>query len=277
VADALLAAAAGWARERGFDTLRGPTSFSTNDECGVLVHGFDTPNTVLMPHNPPWYADLLEGAHLHAAKDLLVYEGGTMTGPTPAVPERLDRGAAVLRERLGLTLRALRLDRFREEVDLIKRLYNRCWERNWGFVPMTDREIDHLAHQFRPVVVPELVPIVEHAGEPIGFGLAFPDLNQFLRGNRSGRLFPAALRMLWALKTGRYRRIRVLLLGVVPEFRGKGVDAVMYHHIWSTGITRGISWGEAGWILADNTAMNLAIQKMGFRHYKTYRLYDLPL
>jgi GNAT superfamily N-acetyltransferase len=276
VAGALLHAAAAWARARGFDTLRGPASFSTNDECGVLVDGFDTPNTLMMPHNPPWYGGLLEGAGFRKAKDLLVYQGGAMDRPVET-PERLRRAASVLLGRLGLTLRTFRLGEFRAEVELIKELYNRCWERNWGFVPMTDREIEHLATQFRPVVIPELIPIVEKDGVPVGFGLVLPDLNEVLRTNRSGRLFPAVLKLLWALRTGRFRRARILLLGVVPEYRGKGLDAVLYEHIWRTGTGRGITWGEAGWILEDNPAMNLALEKMGFAVYKTYRLYDRAL
>lgn len=273
VARALVGAAAEWVRARDLDTLRGPASFSTNDECGLLVWGFEAPNTVMMPHNPPWYPELLAEAGLHPVKDLLVYEGGSVHEFVP-VPERLTRAITLVRDRLGLTLRTLRMDRFREEVELVKQLYNRCWERNWGFVPMTEPEIDHLASQFRPVVVPELVPIVEKDGQPIAFGLALPDLNQVLATNRSGRLFPAALRLLWALKRQRIRRLRILLLGVVPEYRGKGIDALLYHHIWTAGGRRGFSWGEAGWILEDNPAMNVALVKMGFRHYKTYRLYD---
>ncbi len=276
VAEALLGAAAAWARERGFDTLRGPASFSTNDECGLLVDGFDTPNTIMMPHNPPWYEDLVTGAGFHPVKTLLVYQGGSMAGPAP-VPARLTRAASLLLQREGLTLRTLDLRRFRAEVDLIKRLYNRCWEMNWGFVPMTDREIDHLATQFRPVVVPEMIPILEKDGEPVAFGLVLPDLNEMLRNNRSGRLFPAVLTLLWRLKTRRYCRSRILLLGVEPAYRGKGLDAVLYEHIWRTGHDVGITWGEAGWILEDNAAMNLALVKMGFEVYKTYRLYDRVL
>jgi len=98
-----------------------------------------------------------------------------------------------------------------------------------------------------------------------------------LRHNRSGRMFPAALRLLWALKAKRLRRLRILLLGVVPELRGKGIDALLYHHIWTAGGARNITWGEAGWILEDNPVMNAALEKMGFRRYKTYRLYELAL
>ncbi|MGH7701869.1 MAG: GNAT family N-acetyltransferase [Gemmatimonadales bacterium] len=273
VADALLAAATEWVRARGLTLLRGPVSFSTNDECGVLVDGFDTPATLMMPHNPPFYPMLLEQAGFRKAKDLLVYRGGYEQWYIP-VPERLARGTELIRQRQGITLRALNLADFEAEVEHIKGIYNAAWEKNWGFVPMTDHEIDHLAKQFRPVVIPDLVPFAEKDGKVIGFGLVLPDLNQVLRTNRSGRIFPAALRILWALKRKRIRRCRIVLLGILPEYRGKGIDAMLYHWIWTTAPKHGILWGEAGWILEDNPAMNAGLEKMGFTVYKTYRLYD---
>jgi GNAT superfamily N-acetyltransferase len=122
-----------------------------------------------------------------------------------------------------------------------------------------------------------MVPMAEKDGKLIGFGIALPDLNVIFRTNRSGRLFPMILRLLWALKMKRIRRARILLLGVVPAYRGKGVDAMLYHWIWTKSAERGIYWGEAGWILEDNPAMNAGLEKMTFRVYKTYRLYDRRL
>ena len=276
VADALLRAAADWCRERGHDVLRGPASFSVNDECGLLVDGFDTPPTLMMPHNPRYYVALLERAGFTKAKDLWVYQGGSEAGYVP-VPERLARATELIRQRMGITIRPLDMRDFEGEVGRIKELYNAAWEKNWGFVPMTEHEIDHLAEQFKPVVIPELVPIAEKDGKVIGFGIALPDLNVVFRGNRSGRLFPMILKLLWALKRRKIRRARILLLGILPEYRGKGVDAMLYHWIWTRSGERGIYWGEAGWILEDNPAMNAGLEKMTFRVYKTYRLYDRPI
>jgi GNAT superfamily N-acetyltransferase len=276
VADALLAAAAEWCRARGHDVLRGPASFSVNDECGLLVDGFETPPTLMMPHNPRYYVALLERAGFLKAKDLLVYQGGAPDRYKP-VPERLARATDLIRQRMGVTLRPLDMKRFEAEVERIKELYNAAWEKNWGFVPMTDHEIDHLAEQFKPVVVPEMVPIAEKDGQVIGFGIALPDLNVVFRHNRSGRMFPMILKLLWALKTGKIHRARILLLGVLPEYRGKGVDAMLYHWIWTKSAERDIWWGEAGWILEDNPAMNVGLEKMTFEVYKTYRLYDRPI
>jgi GNAT superfamily N-acetyltransferase len=273
VADALFAAAADWCRSKGHDVLRGPASFSVNDECGLLVDGFQYPPALMMPHNPPYYVELVERAGFAKAKDLWVYQGGSEEGYVP-VPERLARGTELIRQRLGITIRPLDLSRFEEEVETVKTIYNEAWEKNWGFVPMTDHEIDHLAEQFRPVVIPEMVPVAEKDGQVIGFGIALPDLNVVFRKNRSGYLLPVLPRLLWALKRRKIRRARILLLGVIPEFRGKAVDAMLYHWIWTRSGERGIYWGEAGWILEDNPAMNAGLEKMTFRVYKTYRLYD---
>jgi GNAT superfamily N-acetyltransferase len=276
VADRLLEAAAEWCRARGHDVLRGPTSFSVNDECGLLVDGFETPPTLMMPHNPRYYGALLERAGFAKAKDLWVYEGGREDRYVP-VPERLARGTELIRQRMGITIRPLDMKDFEGEVERIKELYNAAWEKNWGFVPMTEHEIDHLAEQFKPVVIPELVPMAVKDGKLIGFGITLPDLNVVFRRNRSGRMFPMILKLLWALKTRKIRRARILLLGVLPEYRGKGVDAMLYHWIWTKSGEREIYWGEAGWILEDNPAMNAGLEKMTFRVYKTYRLYDRPI
>ena len=276
VSSALLDAAGRWCLDRNHDVLRGPVSFSVNDECGLLVDGFEFPPTLMMPHNPPYYIELLERAGFTKAKDLWVYQGGSEERYVP-VPERLARATELIRQRQGITLRSLDLKNFQHEVERIKELYNAAWEKNWGFVPMTEHEIDHLAAQFKPVVIPEMVPMAEKDGKLIGFGIALPDLNVVFRRHRSGRLFPMLVDLLWSLKMNRIRRARILLLGVLPEYRGKGIDAVLYHWIWTKSGQRGIYWGEAGWILEDNPAMNAGLEKMTFRVYKTYRLYDRPI
>jgi GNAT superfamily N-acetyltransferase len=270
VATELLATAAGWLRARGLTTLRGPASFSTNDECGLLVEGFSTPPTILMTHNPPHYAGALEFAGFRKAKDLLVYQ--TTAG---AVPERLEEGAIHLQQRYSVTVRGMDMARYEQEVALVKRLYNVAWERNWGFLPLTDHEIEDLAKRLRPVVDKDLVVFAERAGEPIGFAVALPDFNVALARNRSGTLFPGLLKVLWAAR--RIDRMRVVLLGTSPEWRGRGVDALLYKALWDRARSKGYRWAEAGWILEDNHAMRNALVRMGFQPYKRYRLYDRPL
>ncbi|MDH5550648.1 MAG: N-acetyltransferase, partial [Gemmatimonadota bacterium] len=245
-------------------------SFSTNDECGLLVEGFEHPPTVLNPHNPPYYQQLVEGAGFRKSKDLMLYQS---TGTE--LPERLGRVAARVAHRMQITLRCLDMKRFYEEVERIKPLYNQAWEKNWGFVPMTDAEIDHLAKQLKPIVDPNLVVFAERNGEPIGFAAAIPDMNVALKANPSGRLFPGILKVLWRAR--RISRLRILLLGVIKEFRGAGAAELMYHHIWTTGVGRGYNWGEGGWVLEDNTPMNKGLEFMGFEVYKRLRMYDRPL
>lgn len=276
VADRLLKTANDWCRARGHDVLRGPASFSTNDECGLLIDGFDRPPTIMTPHNPPYYAGLLERAGFAKVKDLFMLEGGSEVAFVP-VPERLNRAVDLMLKRAGVTLRPLRMKDFKTEVELVKTLYNACWEKNWGFIPMTEHEIDHLAVQFKPVVVPDQVVFAERDGKPIGFALALPDFNVVFRRHRSGRMFPAALDLLWSLWRKQITRARVLLLGVLPEFRGKGIDSALYHWIWTKSGDHGMYWAEGGWILEDNLAIKLGLEKMTFKVYKTYRLYDRPI
>jgi GNAT superfamily N-acetyltransferase len=273
VADVLFEGAAAWLRPRGLDTMRGPASFSVNDECGLLVKGFEYPPTVMMPHNPPYYAALLRQAGFVKAKDLICFQGSD----PEAARERLARATELVTRRYGITIRPLDLRDFDTEVARIKDLYNRGWEKNWGFVPMTEAEIDHLAAQFKPVVVPGLVPFAEKDGQVVGFAVGLPDFNVPLRRNRSGAFLPGLVRTLWMLKTKRIGRIRVLLLGILPEYRGKGVDAALYNQIWVAGNAENVHWGEAGWLLEDNAAIIAGMIKLGWSPYKTYRLYDRPL
>lgn len=266
----LLEAAAEWLRAHGLRALRGPLSFSINDDAGLLVDGFDTPAALMMPHNPRYYPPLVEAAGLRGIKDLLVYEN------TPdRFPARLADAEPVVARRYGVGVRALDLARFDSDVARVRGLFNRGWERNWGFVPFTDREIDHLAAQLRSIVVPELVLFAEVAGEPVGFLAALPDLNQALRANPSGRLFPGILSVWWASR--RITRLRVLLLGILPEWRGRGIDALLYKRIWDEARRLGYDWSEAGWILEDNLPMRNALERMGFEVYKTYRVYERAL
>ena len=270
VADALFAAAGDWLRERGLTVMRGPASFSTNDECGLLVEGFDTPATVMNPHNPRYYVDLVEGASFAKSKDLHQFQT-----VSPQIPERLLRGARLIMERKGLSLRKIDMKHFNDEVARIKQIYNAAWERNWGFIPMTDQEIDHMAAALKPVVVPDLVVFVERGTDVIGFAAALPDFNVALKANPSGRLFPGVLKILW--KSRKIKRIRILLLGLLAEYRKTGADALMYHWIWEKGYQLGYRWAEAGWILEDNAAMKNGLLRMGFDPYKTLRFYDLQL
>ena len=269
-ANALFEAAAEWLSNRDLTIMRGPVSPSTNDECGLLVDGFDTPPTIMNPHNPPYYAELVEKAGFSKAADLYQYQT-----VNPNLPDDLIKRVKRVLERKNITLRTLNMKEFDKEVERIKEIYNKAWEKNWGFVPMTDEEIDHMAAQMKPVVVPELVMFVEQEGKTIGFAAVLPDFNVALKKNPSGRIFPGIAKILW--ESRKIDRVRILLLGLLPEYRRYGADAIMYHWIWDTGYRLGHRWAEAGWILEENIAMNNAIQRLGFVRYKTLRVYDRQL
>jgi GNAT superfamily N-acetyltransferase len=212
----------------------------------------------------------VEGAGFARAKDLLAFENTSTT-----LPGRLRDASELVERRYGIRTRTIEMRRFPQEVERVKRLFNAGWQRNWGAVPLEDAEIAHLARQLKPIVVPELVLFAEAEGEPIGFAAAIPDINVALRANPSGRLFPGILKVLWAAR--RIRRLRVLLLGVLPQWRGRAVDALLYRRVWENGRARGYDWAEAGWVLEDNHAMINGLTRMGFCRYKTYRVYERPI
>jgi len=270
VANALFDAAARWLSAKGFRVMRGPMSPSINDECGLLVDGFQTPPTLMMAHNPPYYVALHLAYGFAKAKDLIAFESPNAEPP----PERITRAAKVIAERRGITLRPLNMKRFKEEVELVKALYNQAWEKNWGFVPLTEAEIDHLAKQMKPIVVPDLVCFAERRGKIVGFAVALPDVNVALKHNPSGRIYGIP-KILWYAR--KIHRCRILLAGTLKEYRGGGIDALLYHWVWTKGAIHGYYWGEGGWILEDNAPMVSAALQLGFRPYKTYRIYDKPL
>jgi len=272
VAGALLETAEAWLRERGMERVYGPESFSTNEESGLglLVDGFDKPPVIMTAHTPPYYPKLVEGAGYVKAKDLLAY---WLDDQRP--PERLVRGVERLRQAERVELRTLNLKDFAGEVARIKEIYNSAWERNWGFVPMTDAEFDHLARQLRPVVNPRLCAIAEVDGEPVGFALALPDFNQALK-HVNGRLFPFGIfKLLWYQR--KIDTLRVLTLGLKPGYRKKGIDAMLYLHIFREGVAAGFKQAECSWILEDNWDMRRGLERMGARVYKTYRIYEKSL
>lgn len=272
VAQALFDAAAGWNRSRGFGQMLGPVNFSTNYECGVLVEGFDAPPVVMMAYNPRYYPKLYHSCGLEKAKDLWAFELSSSVNP----PEKVARIAEKIRQREGVTVRPLNLKDFDGEVRRIKQIYNSAWEQNWGFVPVTDREFDHLAREMRPLVVPQLVLLAEIRQEPVAFSMTIPDANFALKA-ANGRLtrfgLPTGLVRLY-LASRKIKRVRLLTLGIKEGFRKRGVDAILYLDTLRTARALGYTGGEISWTLEDNDLINRAIESMGGRRYKTYRLYQ---
>ncbi|MDH3297258.1 MAG: N-acetyltransferase [Gemmatimonadota bacterium] len=273
-ADALFERVAEWLRERGLETMRGPASFSTNEEAGLLIEGFDMPPAVMMPYNPARYVRLVETAGFREAKTMLALN---LVLPEGA-PDYLRNREEWLRKRLNITLRPINMARFEAELGLVREIYNKAWEKNWGFVPMTEAEIGHMAKELKPVLRrdPEQVILAEDLdGSPVGFALWLKDYNRALIHAR-GRLFPTGLlKILWHSR--KIDMARVLTLGLVPEYRGKGIDSLFYMACFRFANQKGVFGGEFGWVLEDNLPMVKPLQRLGSTIHKRYRLYDRPL
>lgn len=271
IANELFQAAQDWLKARNVRSIRGPASPSVNDEYGLLVDGFDKPPVILMPYNPPYYSKLIETAGFTKVKDLYSYflnEEGVFSGRVPAVAEKV-------RQRENITTRSLNMAKFENEINVIRDLYNRAWQSNWGAVPMTEEEFDALAKDLKPIVNPNLVIIAEYKGEPIGFSLALPDFNIALKNNRRGYLLPGIIRLLWHRK--KIDMIRILVLGVVKEYQRTGASILLFYETAKRGLENGYKYGEAGWVLEDNVMMNRAAEFLKAQRYKTYRIYEKTL
>jgi GNAT superfamily N-acetyltransferase len=270
VASALLEHAAAWLLRRGLTRLRGPASFTINDECGVLLDAYDLPPVLLMAYNPPYYPRLLERCGLRKSQDLFAYR---LEVPA-AVPARVVAAAQAAAAR-GVVVRGLDFGRLEAEVSRVHGIHSRAWAENWGAVPLTGEEIAALANELLAFADRELVFLAELDGEPVGVSVTVPDFNQALRAAH-GRLLPLGwLRLLAARR--RIDAVRVLILGVLAEHRGRGVDAALYARTMTAAARRGYRWGELSWILESNLPMRRVAESLGAAHYKTYRLYDRDL
>ena len=274
---ALLAEAEAWCRARGLSAMRGPCSFSTNEECGALVMGFDALPTVMMPWNPESYPRHIEAAGYAKAKDLYSW-----WVDEDNYDERLHRIADRVREKISgrdkkvsVVSRAVNMGRFAAELELVRKVYNSAWEKNWGFVPMTRAEIDFMAKELKPLLLPELLRFIEVDGEPVAFALTLPDYNMILR-HLKGRLGPAEIALFLLLRK-RIHTIRMLTMGVVKEFRGRGLESILISDTVRECRRIGFAAADMGWILEDNVLMNRTLQSLGGRHYKTHRIYEKAL
>ncbi len=271
VARALFDHAGRFLKDRGLTSMRGPANLSVNDEIGMLIEGFDTPPVIMMTHNPPYYNRLVEECGFIKAKDLLAYSlaADQFTERVTSLGEKLEK-------RLKLRIRPFRKNDFWNEVNKVLGIYRIAWEDNWGNVPMTDREIKALAESLKLIYDPRLIFFVEtEDGKPVGFCLALPDINPLIK-KINGRLLPTGI---FTLLNGRKKlnRARVLLMGVLPEYRGRGIDTVMYLRIYKSGYEAGYRWAEISWILEDNRLMNDAAVAIGAVPYKKWRMWEKPL
>ncbi len=270
VAGALLEVASDFHSKKGMESLIGPMNFNTNQEIGVLIQGFDSNPFIMMPYNFPYYPRLLEGGGFVKAKDLYAYYADW--GPTPGVIKRVSERVKM---KSGVHLRGLDIKNFASELELFKKIYNSAWQKNWGFVPMTDEEIDYLAHDLKQIIDPSLAFFAYLNDQPVGFFLALPDYNQILKGV-NGRLFPFGLfKLLWNKR--KINKLRVLIMGVIDGHRQSGIEAVMLEEIFRVMPFGGYTGGEMSWILEDNVVTNKIISRIAGDPCKVYRVYGKKL
>jgi ribosomal protein S18 acetylase RimI-like enzyme len=272
VADALFAKVAQWAAAKGMKHLLGPMNPTTNDECGLLVDGFDSPPVFMMTYNPRYYAELIERGGFVKAKDLFAYDFDLQNTPM----SRFERIWSKFQKREPeIRIEPVLKRTLESQLRQVQQIYNEAWEKNWGFVPMTDAEIHFMAARLKPLLVEGLTQIALKGDEPVGFLLASSDFNEGFQPLKGKLLAPGlfkALPYLLQWKVPKY--CRVLTLGVKASYRGRGIEAAMLTHGLRTGFRLGFKRVESSWILEDNTAVQRVIQLFGGKVYKTYRLYD---
>jgi hypothetical protein len=280
-AAALLETACEWGAKRGMNKVLGPANYSSNYEYGLLVDGFDSPPVVMMTYNPAYYVDYIEAAGFTGAMDLWawhtpfdVYGEGAKN-----LPEKLVRVVGKIQKRHNITIREINMKDWDNEVERFKVIYNSAWSKNWGFVPFTDHEMTHLANGLKMIIDPRVTLFAEVDGKPIGGSVPLPNVNELLLKYRPGPSvlgsYLAAGRMVLARRN--VKLLRIFAMGVVEEYRARGVDGLFYYETIKRGIQCGYTEGEASWILANNDMMNRAIEMMGARVYKTYRIYEKAL
>lgn len=272
VSQALFNAAAKWLKERKLSTLIGPVNFSTNETCGLLIEGFDGPPVVMMTYNYPYYIKLIEEAGFGTNMTMFAYK---------IIPQYMNdrpfRVMEVLKERImtrrNIIFRKVNMKKFDEEVKAIHAIYNSAWDKNLGFVPMTEKEFEYLAKDLKMILDPDFGIVAEENGKLVGFALAIPDINQILIKIKRGRLFPTGILKL-LLGKKKVNGLRILALGVLESHRKLGIDACFYGELMKVGRAKGVAYGEGSWILETNEMMNAAMRGINADPYRTYRIYE---
>jgi GNAT superfamily N-acetyltransferase len=269
VARALLDAVCQKLKANGLLAIRGPMNFSINEECGFLIDGFSEPPLLMTPYNPPYYDDIMKACGLVKAKDLHAYIRQVVEGDV--LPEKMLRVAAIAGKK-GIKARLVKKDNFMEAMRGFREVFNASWEKNWGFIPITEDELEYESKRLKPFVVPDLTIVAEKDGEAIGFMCMMPDFNLALRAMK-GRLNPVTIvkALYYYLKI---TDLRMMLLGIKPEYRNKGVDAVLLTEGFK-GVQRGkYTRVEFSWILEDNINVIRLTEMIGASLYKRYRIYE---
>lgn len=271
VAEALLNTLVDWLKKENLSILEGPYNFSINHACGLLIDGFDLTPTVMMTYNKPYYQTFLERYGLEKKMDLLAYDLDSKK-----FPARLQHSVAMIEARLkrnGISVRKISLKNFVNDVKSTVHVYNQAWSKNLGYTPMSEKEFLHAAKDMKMIMDPELVLLAEKEGQVIGFSLTLPDINEVQIKIKRGRLLPFGIFKL-LLNKSKIKKVRIIALGVLEEFRKLGLDAYFYTRAFQYVQNHPVlESGEASWILENNPEMNQAIIKMGGVVTKRYRLY----
>lgn len=261
-----------WLKRQGMKKMAGPVNPSTNEECGLLIQDFNSAPCLMMPYNPPYYQLLIEDFGMRKAMDLYAY----WLDKDTFISDRLFQFEEKLRrKKSNIWIRSLNIKNFNDEIKIIKDIYNDAWVNNWGFVPMTDEEIDCMAKELKPFAIPELVLFAYMENGPVGFSVALPDYNQVLK-HLNGKIgIIGILKYLYHSK--KIKTLRIMLLGVKKEFQKRGIEALLYIETFKNGIKKGYRYAECSWILENNILMQMGIEAMGGRRYKTYRIYEMDI
>jgi GNAT superfamily N-acetyltransferase len=275
VATALFREAEGWVKARGHEKIMGPASPSSNGEWAFLCDGFQLPPALMMPYNHQYYLSLAERNGYSKAKELWAWD----LQCSQPMPEKIVRIAEKIKTREGITMRPARLADWAKEVRIIKDIYNAAWEKNWGFVPMTDAEFDLMGKELKMVLKPELVLFAEVEGKPVGFCITVPDANAAIR-KANGRLTTFGLPIgLVKLMMG-IKKIdsgRLIALGMREGYRRRGIESLMVLETFAAAKRMGWKSGEISWTLEDNDLVNRMIEVFGATRSKTYRVYEKAL
>mgnify|MGYP001052234301 CR=1 FL=1 len=267
VAKALFSKAEEFLRENNLKIMRGPMNLSTNEECGFLYEGFDTPSMIMIPYNPPYYNELAESFGLKKVKDLYCF----LADIPETLPKKIER-IAQFAEKQGIRARTIKLKNLKQELYAFMNVYNEAWAQNWGFIPITKEEVDYMAEKLKQIALSELVIVAEKNGSPVGFFGAIPDFNEVLRKIK-GKLTPLSI-----LKALYYKRkiqsMRLLLFGVKKAFRHRGVESIMLKQAFIGARKYGFKKVEFSWILEDNYETINLTQILNAHRYKTLRIYE---
>jgi hypothetical protein len=270
VASALFNKVTEWHQSQQNNILHGPVNPSTNYESGLLIDGFDDAPKIMMSYNPPYYKTLMENYGLNVSMKMYAYK---VEDNNVLANEKLLRVKDIALQRSNTKLRLIDKKKLNIEIEHIKKIYNKAWENNWGFVPMSDEELNLMANELKLILDTQFAPMIENEkGEVVAFALALRDIN-FITKDFNGSLFPFNfLKLLFGQK--KIKWIRVLLLGILPEYRGKGLDAVMYYEMIKNGLKVGIDRAEASWILESNPDMQKGMKVVNGEIYKTYAIFE---